>query len=200
MSDKHFALYSRGFAGSEKNATKTVLTKNSKQLLSFFDHGREETEYSVSNEQIVQAYNQLMRRQVVSTDFDWRERVIKSVLRAFGTLSTSDWISACERSPTFSQNHAECIEDWLQFCMTGKRKLNPVMWERLISPGVNDPSLPARVSKQLTDALPAGYSHILRAGTGRNNLPNLIAKGLERPGGFSDLVITCYTFFGDNNL
>lgn len=200
MNEAVFLLYSRGFVGSEVNATKAMVNNQSKPLLSFFDHRREETEFSVSNEQIVQAYNQLMRRQVLSTDFDWRERVIKSVLRAFGTQSVAAWIKACEQSPTFTQNHADCIQDWVSFCTTGKRKLSAVMWSRLIGPGVNDPSSPARVNPETLRQLPEGYSHILGCSIGENNLANLISQALSRPGGFSDLVITTYTFFGDNNI
>lgn len=197
MSD--LILYGRGFVGDEHAATKSVITTGSRQILSFFEHRREETEVFVSNEQVVMAYNQLIQRQVNAADFDWRERVVRIIINAFGTKSLNKWISACEKSPTFTKNHAECIEDWLSFCTAGKRKLSTTTWQRLIHPGVNDPAMPSLVNQELVNRIPDGFSQIFSCPSKGNNLIEVIHMALSQPQGFSDLLVTAYTFFGDTN-
>lgn len=196
---QQFFLYTRGFVGSVEHATESAHQVKARALLSVFDLEPEAVRHAVVNEQIVQGYNQMARRQVMTTDFAWRERIIRAGLRAFGTRSVKEWIAACEKSPTFTQTHADCIADWVRFCTTGTRRLPPLTWERLISAGVNDPASPAQVCEKCVASLPSGWSNILNTSTGDNNLHNLVSMALQRPGGFTDLLTTLYVFFGESN-
>lgn len=197
---QQFFLYTRGFVGSVEHATESAHKAKARALLSVFDVKPEAVRHAVVNEQIVQGFNQMSRRQVMTTDFAWRERIIRAGLHAFGTRSVREWIAACERSPTFTQSHADCIADWIRFCTTGKRHLPAQTWERLIASGVNDPGAPAKVCEKCVETLPAGWSNILGTDTGENNLHNLISGALRRPGGFTDLLTTLYVFFGESNV
>lgn len=193
-----FLLYARGFVGSVKHATESMQGNRSKPLLSVFDLSPEVVKHVVVNEQIVVAYNQLARRQLNMLDFDWRERVIRASMQAFGTQNLKEWVLACEQSPTFSQTHADCIADWISYCMTGKRKLPPMTWERLIQAGANDPSSPARVCRDCLGLLDKGFYEPLH-GTTRNGatVADIATCALSRPGGFSDFLTTMYVFFGE---
>lgn len=193
-----FKLYVRGFFGSKIMSTETYASSRSRPILSVFDLNPEALKHVVCNESVVEIYNQMIRRQVIHTNFDYRERVIKIALAAFGTRNFNTWIELNKESPTFTQTHADFINDTMRFINTGKRNLPVDTWERLIGPGSNDPNSPVVIDRSLMQFLPRGYSYRNKQET-QNNLHNVIATWLGHPGGFTDLVTTLYTLFGEHN-
>lgn len=191
-------LYVRGFFGSKALSTETYQQWKSRPILSVFDLSPEAVKHVVANESVVEIYNQLVRRQVIHTDFDFRERAIRIALGAFGVHNFNLWAKVQQESPTFTQTHADFINDTIRFITTGKREMNVDMWERLIGPGSNDPANRAVIDETLLAWLPTGYSYRLRTETPAN-LPNVIAMWLARTGGFTDMVTTLYTLFGEHN-
>lgn len=193
-------LYARGFFGSNNMASETYQSARSRPILSVFDLNPEALKHVVVNEAVVQIYNQMVRRQVIHTDFDFRERAIKIALLAFGVDNFQHWIKLNQQSPTFTQTHADFISDTVRFIATGKRNMPVNMWESLIAPGSNDPTDPFEFDDAVISLLPNGFSVRSRQAVS-NNLHNVIAKWLSHTGGFTDMVTTLYTLFGecDNN-
>lgn len=192
-------LYVRGFFGSKSLSSEAVQSHKQRPLLSIFDLNPEALQHVVCNESVVEIYNQLIRRQVISTDFDFRERAIKIALTAFGVDDFALWAKTCaESSPTFSQLHADFITDTVRYITTGKRDLPVTTWERMIGPGSNDPTSKIIFDGNVLSNLPAGFS-ILKDQATTRDLPNIISKWLSHPGGFTDMVITLYTLFGEYN-
>jgi hypothetical protein len=198
MRGDNLKLYVRGFFGSNAQASETYQTWRSRPILSVFDLSPEALQHVVANESVVEVYNQLIRRQVIHTDFDFRERVIKIALQAFGLNNFNTWAEVNLQSPTFSQTHADFINDTVRFITTGKREMPVGMWERLLGPGSNDPNAKPQLDKNLLNCLPTGYSPLMRCETA-GNIHNVIAMWLCRSGGFTDLVTTLYTLFGEHN-
>jgi hypothetical protein len=191
-------LYVRGFFGSMNMSTETYQGSRSRPILSVFDLNPEALKHVVCNQSVVEVYNALIRRQVISTDFDFRERVVKIALNAFGVKNFETWMALQAESPTFTQLHADFITDTARFIATGKRNLPVSTWERLIGPGSNDPTDKIQFDHSVLQMLPTGYSLRNQAQTDAN-LPNVIAKWLSQSGGFTDLVTTLYTLFGEHN-
>lgn len=192
-------LYVRGFFGSRSLSSETVQTHKQRPLLSIFDLNPEALQHVVCNESVVEIYNQLIRRHVISTDFDFRERAIKIALTAFGVKNFATWAKTCAMSsPTFTQTHADFIIDTVRYITTGKRDIPITTWERLIGPGTNDPTNKIIFDGNILSNLPVGFS-ILRNQRTEHDLPNIISKWLSHPGGFTDMVITLYTLFGEYN-
>lgn len=190
-------LYVRGFFGSKNMSHETYQSRRSKPILSVFDLNPEALKHVVCNEAVVEIYNQLVRRQVISTDFDFRERAIKVALSAFGENNFQAWIKANAYSPVFSQTHADFLNDTARFIVTGKRHLPVDTWERLITASTNDPNNTISFDEALLAQLPSGFSAIHTVQTA-NNLHNVIAKWLSHEGGFTDMVTTLYTLFGES--
>lgn len=191
-------LYVRGFFGSKAMSSETYQTWKSRPILSVFDLTPEALQHVVANESVVEVYNQMIRRQVLHTDFEFRERVIKIALKAFGVNSFQLWAELNLQSPTFTQTHADFLNDTVRFITTGKRDMKVDMWERLIGPGSNDPNAKPELDKNLFASLPQGYSWRSRMES-PTNLHNVLAMWLSRQGGFTDLVTTLYTLFGEHN-
>ena len=189
-------LYVRGFFGSNAMSSETVETPRARPILSVFDLDPKALKHVVCNESVVEVYNQMIRRQVIHTDFDFRERVIKIALAAFGVNNFEAWSLLNAQSPTFTQTHADFITDTVRFITTGKRHMPVSMWEHLVTPGANDPTTPAEFDLPLMKMLPAGWS--ARSGQAiPNNLHNVVAQWLSQNGGFTDLVTSLYTLFGE---
>lgn len=195
MTDK-LKLYVRGFFGSSNMSTETFQAPRARPILSVFDLDPKALKQVVSNESIVEVYNLMVRRQVIHTDFDFRERAIKLALTAFGVSNFNQWIKLNTQSPTFTQTHADFITDTVRFITTGKRYMPVNMWEHLITPGTNDPTSVIKYDESILDNLPDGFS--MRSNQAiSNNLHNVIAEWLSHSGGFTDMVTTLYTFFGE---
>lgn len=193
-----FKLYVRGFFGSKVMSSETYLRNRSRPILSVFDLNPEALKHVVCNESVVEIYNQMVRRQVIHSNFDFRERAIKIALSAFGVSNFKTWIELNKESPTFTQTHADFITDTVRFITTGKRQLPVDTWERLIGPGSNDPTTAIEYDESLMKFIPAGYSYRNKQNTD-DNLHNVIAAWLSHPGGFTDMVTTLYTLFGEHN-
>ncbi len=191
-------LYVRGFFGSKTMASETVQTWKARPILSVFDLTPEALQHVVANESVVEVYNQMVRRQVIHTDFQFREKAVKVALRAFGMKNFLLWAQLNLQSPTFTQLHADFLNDTVRFITTGKREMRVDQWEKLIGPGSNDPSDKPQLDMSLFNGLPLGYSELQQAQT-PNNLPNVICMWLSRQGGFTDMVMTLYTLFGEHN-
>lgn len=189
-------LYVRGFFGSKEMSTESVLTPPSRPILSVFDLDPKALKHVVRNESIVEVYNQMVRRQVIHTDFNFRERVIKVAHTAFGINNFEAWALLNTKSPLFTQTHADFISDTARFIVTGKRHMPVNMWEHLISPGTNDPTSPAVFDEEMMKSLPAGWSTRSNQAIS-NNLHNVIAQWLSHTGGFTDMLTSLYTLFGD---
>jgi hypothetical protein len=191
-------LYVRGFFGSKANSSETFQTWKSRPILSVFDLDPQAVDHVVANESVVEVYNQLVRRQVIHTDFDFRERVIRIAGQAFGVGNFGLWAAVQKESPTFTQTHADFISDTVRFIVNGKRQMPVSMWEHLIGPGSNDPNAPPTFEDALFPQLPDGYSFRSQVQT-NNNLSNVICRWLSQQGGFTDMVTTLYTLFGEHN-
>lgn len=191
-------LYVRGFFGSKMMSNETYHPVRSQPILSVFDLNPEALKHVVCNESVVSIYTQMVMRQVIHTDFDFRERAIKVALSAFGVDNFHLWVKLNAASPMFTQTHADFITDTVRFIMTGKRNLPVGTWEQVISPGSNDPNDEIEFDPQLMSCLPTGYSTLRRQPT-QANLHNIIALWLSRDGGFTDMVVTLYTLFGEHN-
>jgi hypothetical protein len=151
-------LYVRGFFGSMNMSTETYQGGRARPILSVFDLNPEVLKHVVCNESVVEVYNQLIRRQVISTNFEFRERVLKIAMKAFGVKNLSQWIALQTESPTFTQLHADFLIDTIRYINTGKRQLPIQTWERLIGAGANDPTSKIVFDAAVLQSIPTGYS------------------------------------------
>lgn len=189
-------LYVRGFFGSDAMSTESVEAPRARPILSVFDLDPKALKHVVCNESVVEVYNQMIRRQVIHTDFDFRERVIKIALTAFGVNDFITWAKLNTNSPTFTQTHADFITDTVRFITTGKRHMPVSMWEHLVSPGTNDPTSPIDYDRSLMTMLPGGWSSRSKQPV-PYNIHNVVTQWLSQSGGFTDMVTSLYTLFGE---
>ncbi len=189
-------LYVRGFFGSKSLSTEALQQRRYTAVRSVFDLSPEALQHVVSNESIIELYNQVVGRQVIHTKFDFRERAIKIALRSFGMKNFLVWAELNKDSPTFTQLHADFIMDTMRFISTGKRHIPIDTWERMIAPGSNDPINKIQYDDEIIQNFPSGYNLPGRK-ISDYDIHKVISKWLSKPSGFSDMIITLYILFGD---
>lgn len=203
--EDNLKLYVRGFFGSRTLSTEAVQKRHA-PLRSVFDLTPEAVQHVVSNETIIEIYNQVVGRQVHHVKFDYRERVIRVALRSFGVDDFRTWLEVNKSSPTFTQLHADFLMDTLRFIATGKRKIPVDSWERMISTGTNDPFNKIKYDEEELSKFESSMSFgndglIIGANVGQGKRPyainNVVNKWLSHIGGFSDMVVSLYILFGD---
>ncbi len=150
------------------------------------------------NPQIMRSYEQLVRGDIKAVSFDFRERVIREALGAFGTDSLAAWVAELIDLQTVTQGHIDFVNDFLGFALDGcDRKLPPQTWEALIVPQIRT-SEPLKIPDHVNSFL--GTTEYL-GGLVREqrdcSIAYLISQWLSRPTGFTDMTVTLNTLFGD---
>ncbi len=195
------AIYDRGFLGSRKNGTQ-IADQRSKPLtlLSLFNMRQEDTRSVIVNEEVLTAFDQLRRRDVPTTDFDYRERVIKIFLQAFGSVTPAQWLYANLQSPTFSHRHASFIDDTFSFIMGKDRSIPVQSWDRMITADVNNPHDLTKLANSTLDYFDAYVpEHLANIRANYRCWTGICQQWLGRPGGFNDMVYSLNIMFGDDN-
>lgn len=191
-----FKIYPRGFLGAKLEPVlinqKAPKTGRLQYDVSVFD--ATEGQLVTANVAIEEAYAAVIRGDVKTGDFQFREDVLKVIFKAFGTLDFEGWYMAQYQSPSFGEQQRDFLEDCLRFIWTGKRKMSLENWDALLSASdtrISDIELPEMArgyfNKQFVRQL---------APTNRTMLPGLVQDWIAKPNGFADLLVSCHILFG----
>lgn len=198
-------VYARGFLGSAEKAAKVERAAIKKPFPTIFDSVGKSS-VVVVNPDVMQMYEQLVRRDVNSESWDWRENVIKVACQSFGGGNVYGWAMANLHAPTVSQTHVDFLCDMFDYVLGSRdRRLPPKTWEDLIAPQARGNDI--HISGYLADVLTGNYM-LSKNGCNLSDtrLPDydmkvhtFINRWLsKRDGvGFSDMVLTLNTLFGD---
>lgn len=191
------AIYARGFPGCAALAVSVERATARTPFPSIFTTSAPVISVTV-NPQIMRSYEQLVRGDLKAQSFDFKERVIREAIKAFGVESLGVWLRHTLQQSTVTQTHIDFVEDFLNFAIYGKqRRLLPQTWETLIVGQTrgSDPLLIPDVIKRFLGSTDVG--HGICAEQIDYSIPVFIARWLTNPTGFSDLVVTLNTLFGD---
>lgn len=131
--------------------------------------------------------------------FEFKERILRCALSAFGTTTLFEWVQLQLSSPYYTQNHASWIDETMLFVFSGKnRHVSANNWRALI--GVDHTSTSKLKLSQTIRHLFLGE----RAPDGLSQMGNLrevtirefIHQWVQRPGGIADLVASLNVLFG----
>jgi hypothetical protein len=127
------------------------------------------------------------------SSFDFRERILKAALNAFGTNNFQQWCELQVSNPYFSATHVKFMNDTFGYLDTGVRGVNVQSWRNIVaigSPGDNSKSVyKMREFFRLDEKQPYAIKE--------SNLLPFINTWVSYEGGFSDLLNTLAIFFGD---
>lgn len=123
--------------------------------------------------------------------FEFRERVLRAALKAFGTNNLYDWIQIQKQSDRYDEYHARWIDETLSFAFHGTpRSFSTNNWTALL-----DTVLPALTSKADSDVVKNVFSEGLRVGTSFT-FKQFLQNWLSQKNGIDDLTNSLYVLYG----
>lgn len=193
-----FKIYPRGFLGAylppvivgkqvDRSAGQNVYSP------SIFDVNESKT--VVANTELEKLYERYIRKDILIGDFQFREDVLRCMLKAFGTMDFEGWFMAQFQSPAFGKNHREFLNESIAFFNLGKpRRLSFNSWEAIITS--KDDQDRDYVLEEYTAGLFGKTDHRHLAPSGKVNLVDVIQDWMRRPNGVGDLLQTGHILFG----
>lgn len=130
--------------------------------------------------------------------FEFKERILRCALSAFGTDSALAWVDSQASSPEFTDNHLRWIDETLRYVIRGRaRELSSNNWKTLLRVGGVKTPRSIRSPEVINAFIPAwtlGLNGI--AADSFNTIPSFIAQWVRRPGGIVDLMNSLEILFG----
>lgn len=169
-SNRLYDVYPRGFVGAL--------------------NGHEGSKQAQPNMAVQALYEEYLRSNRIGYDFDFREKILKVALQAFGCYCFQQWIEAQYCTRGLTDMHQRFLQDTLQFIRYGKRSMNLESWQALVLFNANAPAL---------RTLPDDVREFFRIGEKYRpdtTLPAVIQRWCEKPNGLEDLLGTLHILFG----
>lgn len=196
----HLKVYPSGFLGApqEPILIRNVRSSDNVRLTydaSIFDPEKEDL--VIANQEIDKYYKMLARGDVRSSNFDFREKALKSILRCFGTDSFNAWVYSQFSSPVFDSVRRSFIDDCLEFTWSGNRSMSNTMWSAIIT-SPDDGDKVNEISERMKSYFRVESLQQLIQVEPRNNISIVEAVNcwMKQPRGFDDLLETCHLMFG----
>lgn len=195
-----FILYPRGFFGA---VTTPSIKKQPKPFSGSVNrlqpgvnlfHNQRSGDTITVNENVETLYAQLISRVDTIDNFDFREKLLKVALGAFGTPMFDFWYSQQKYSPSAGDLHREFLEDTLQFIQTGVRSQHLETWNVLVT--FSDRGERENVLSDKAAEFFGISSHGVRREPRNSNLVDVLSAWTSQPGGFTDLLFTLHILFG----
>lgn len=198
---KAVVIYPRGFLGYDiglkvkdpgKNAV-TILNKyrlNKPRIKANVDINRS----YIANTDIELLYEAIYKNAPGIRTMEFREKVYRTALKAFGTNSFFNWCELQLQNNKLSDTHIRFLNDTLGFIKTGTRQVDVHTWDRLIG-FFNSDTICIKPSQfEYRDYFGLGNAALLHRPF---TVVNAIQSWVSQPGGVEDMVHTLKILFGN---
>lgn len=192
----------RGFVGAgiltrDRQDSSTGLTN----VASVFERLTGADEQHPYNGVVQELYKEYDANPNVVMSMEFRDRLLKAAIAAFGTHSFWIWYENQFRSPLVESTHLNFIDDTFNFIMCGERQFHHAVWLRLLE---NDQVARERVITVSHAGVKATDRAVEYFGLTRNQpgptINNSVIQAIQmwssRDGGFDDMVRTLHVLFG----
>ena len=195
-----FILYPRGFFGAVMSPSIKKQPKpfsgsvNRLQPNVNLFHNQRSGDSIMINENVEMLYAQLISREDTIDNFEFREKILKTALAAFGTPMFDFWYSQQKYSPSAGDLHREFLEDTLLFIETGTRSQHLETWNVLVT--FSDKGDRENVLTERAAEFFGITSQGIRREPRHSSLIDVLCAWTAQPGGFMDLLFTLHILFG----
>lgn len=148
----------------------------------------------ISNDEIEMLYTKSYKNEAGVKTMEFRERVLKAALTAFGTQSFFEWCELQLTNPYFSAMHKRFLNDTFKFIQTGERDMNLNSWDKLVSVKRADPQ-DERVNFLFREYFKMDQVALFRRPF---TVSGTVQSWVSQPGGFEDIVRSLRIIFCDN--
>lgn len=189
----NFKIYPRGFLGAKLEpflVKKPQLTGNS--LYDVMLTGGDDEKAIVANLKLEDLYQNMARNDLNIKRFDFKEDVLSTFMKAFGTISFGEWYMAQFQSPSFGPMHQRFLDDTLSFLMGNRREMAIQSWEEIMDESEHRMDR-IEVSKRTQDFFGTATTSKI---SGSMMIEQVVHDWMRRDGGFTDLLTTGHILFG----
>jgi hypothetical protein len=197
-------VYPSGFAGSaDVEQTKPLDIKEVANALMNVSVIREQNPHTASVNIIELWLESISGVNTKNNTFEFKERILKAALVAFGTTTFLEWINIqINDNPSFGDNHYAWLNETILYVYGGKpRQMSFNNWLMLLNSNSTrydgekySNIIKAYIFNEKVTNLPS----LLYDTTTRENddIPNLILNWVRQPGGINDLLASLNVLFG----
>lgn len=194
MASYRLKRYPRGFLGAVLGMRGEHLAANSRPSLNYGTGGltvAPQTQPDTSNADVEALYNQYIHQHENTRNFEFCERVLRTALSAFGTVTFEAWFEAQYKNPSAGDLHGRFLLDTLKFLREGRRNVSLETWGSLIgiaSAGSDIGEMP----QEAKEFFGIGQSY-----RESYSMTELLQRWMSQPSGFEDLLGTLHILFGN---
>ena len=193
-------IYPRGYLGFDIGIQGRSLDSNISTIINNFKFNKatkkslpDVNKKYIINDEIEDSYNCICKGTPGINTMEFREKVIRACLKAFGTTNFYSWCELQAKHAKLSDIQVRFINDTLEFIKTGKRQMDVVTWEKLAHKSTNT-SLVSKVSDiKYKEYFGIGKGALLHRPL---TVVSVIQEWLKHNRGFEDMVVTMKIFFG----
>lgn len=194
---KNIVIYPRGFLGYDIGLPVKKEKSDITQLMAsvrFYKSNLPKDRTVISNDEVNDLFSRIFKATPGTKTMEFRERILKAALTAFGTTDFLDWCELQAGNPYFTSLHKRFMNDTFKFINTGEREINIYTWDRLISPGIaaqKDVNTPYEYRQ---------YFKMDQASLFRkpSTVQGTIQSWVSQPGGFEDMIQSLRIMFCDH--
>lgn len=193
-----FKVYPRGFLGAklqDRVEADVQLTQNNMGFIPVKAQAYKKSNgINDFNHAIQELYSSYVREEPGVTGFEFRERVLRVALAAFGSRSFNAWFFAQLQSPFVGRNQRDFLDDCLRFISGQRRNLFLENWAALLALQNADEGnmKPSRVACDFFRSS-GTYNDMGRSQT---SIEDAVQLWCSQPNGFEDLLGTLHILFG----
>ena len=201
MPEVIYKRYPSGFLGSGTVATTRELTEEELRSRLFNLSAITSPEEHTANLEGTRVWDDVTFGDPKYRTFDFRERILRVAVSAFGTDNLYDWIKVQRESQEYSEYHAKWIDETLGYVLGNKsRRYTYGNWVTLLRAGNGGGSkLDSAVVKYFFrgEGFPGEHYSVSQRVDGRTSILDFIGLWVQVPGGIDDLISSLYVLFGE---
>lgn len=196
---KGLRIYPRGFIGADLGVLpKSILLGHEQRVRQHTFHPNmfqpEKPDVEV-NRNVEEIWSFYMRNKGALANFEFREKLLKTALTAFGTKDFMTWTRLQYEGPVSGELHTKFLDDMLNYILTGRRSLAVDAWSTMLV--VRD------IHNNVTPVPHRHFTHDFFVDPNNPNrarnadLETVLILWTSHEGGFDDLIQTLHLLFGD---
>lgn len=193
-----FCVYASGYIGANLHTNGILVNSRAVQSAPGVTIDVKESSTHLFSTRIVDNYVTMLRSPQATITFDFREKVIKDVLDAFGMPYLDGWFASNYATGYMDPLRQKFLDECVNFvCGRGRGMPVNIYLSSIGLPGekANTP----RLSSTLADFIGvSSVDNALRQNTIKTS--EVIQSWIAQPGGFNDLISSAMIFWGDHSI
>lgn len=153
----------------------------------------------VANKDVIENYVRMLQYPTQYLDFDWREKVLKDTIAAFGSRYLDPWLGGNYLAGMLTDTRKDFLDDCIRFIRTGKR-IHPInMWQTYIGFADEKVGAISTFSDEVQILTCCSDTRQGLEGT-KICLAEILQAWLSHPTGMRDLITTAMVLWGDDTI